>query len=378
MALIKEFRNDMQKKELWLTFSGTAEMPEYYEKTIWYNDIPGVLKFRSDMSDGVRRFVYRADGLRPLTLEYEERKPGFEVLKNLLYDIMEAIEASRCFLISEDDFVICDECIFVDDMGNASVSCLPGYGKNLKSQFSSLFDFFMDKIDYMDKDAVVALYDIYRRSREGECDFEYIRKVFGTRNRARPGTKERNSAEDPAMKEIFAVDRESCEGSDERCEKQCGSVEPEPIGSMGESPVKPLAALFGYGRAQKKKRKSIFAFKSKEESTRLLCVAGPSCILEPVDGEENVRIDKWPFLIGKGDSTHFPDYELAYPQISRIHARIMRDPDGDICVEDMRSLNGTFVNGKEIRPGVPVKVRDGDAVSFANREYRFILRNQIP
>ena len=158
MALIKEYRSDMQKKELLLTYTEYGEGPDYYEKMLKYNDIQGVMKYRKDLNDGISLYVYDAGGKRPIALEYENRKPGYNELKNLLYDIIESIEQSKDYLIREEDFVINDECVFVDDQGVAHIVCLPGYNKPLKSQLSTLFEFFMDKIDYKDKAAVSAYY----------------------------------------------------------------------------------------------------------------------------------------------------------------------------------------------------------------------------
>src|ERR687885_1591335 len=35
-------------------------------------------------------------------------------------------------------------------------------------------------------------------------------------------------------------------------------------------------------------------------------------------------------------------------EISRVHARVYRDPSGQLMVEDLGSTNGTFVNGQRL------------------------------
>jgi pSer/pThr/pTyr-binding forkhead associated (FHA) protein len=52
--------------------------------------------------------------------------------------------------------------------------------------------------------------------------------------------------------------------------------------------------------------------------------------------------------------------------VSRIHARIMMDPDGQIAVDDLGSTNGVFVNGTQEHSAY-LAVRD--IVSFGNVEY---------
>ncbi len=355
MSLIREYRSDMQKKELLLTYTEYREGSDYYEKMVRFNDIPGVLKYRKDINDGIPRFVYDAGGKRPISLEYEDKKPGYVELKNLLYDIMDSIEESRDYLIKEEDFVINDECIFVDDSGKAYIVCLPEYNKPLKSQLSTLFEFFMDRIDYKDKAAVVALYDIYRKSKEQDFSFDYIRGTFGKREK-RENAPAQAQINDTAMQELFA----------------------DSIPEVNEAPVQSVPAVVKErppilktpDKSQKRKKRSIFSFMEKGEETCLLYSATePVVTLESEENGERISISKWPFTIGKGDQTHKPDYFLSYPQISRMHARLLKTPEGDIMLEDMKSLNGTFVNGKELPGGSPVKINIGDSISFANRGF---------
>ena len=56
------------------------------------------------------------------------------------------------------------------------------------------------------------------------------------------------------------------------------------------------------------------------------------------------------------------------PMISREHARLLPTADG-VAVEDLRSTNGTFVNGNPVRS--PVLLAPGDQVSFATFVYLF-------
>ena len=61
------------------------------------------------------------------------------------------------------------------------------------------------------------------------------------------------------------------------------------------------------------------------------------------------------------------DIALADPGVSRNHARIIREGD-DFIVEDLRSTNGTEVNGQPIRRR---RLADGDMVKLANSTLQF-------
>ncbi len=75
---------------------------------------------------------------------------------------------------------------------------------------------------------------------------------------------------------------------------------------------------------------------------------------------------RWPLdhdviTLGRGDEA---DLVVPERQVSRIHLKIRRDSSG-YTVEDMSSKNGTFVNGKQLAPGAPVRLQDGDEIGVA-------------
>lgn len=63
-------------------------------------------------------------------------------------------------------------------------------------------------------------------------------------------------------------------------------------------------------------------------------------------------------------SNTFPDIDLSKEigpdrTVSRRHARILKQGN-KVVIEDMNSVNGTFVNGKKLDPYLPEALRDGD------------------
>ena len=60
---------------------------------------------------------------------------------------------------------------------------------------------------------------------------------------------------------------------------------------------------------------------------------------------------------------------------SSLHAEITLMDSGDIMLEDKGSHNGTFIQNRPIKPGVPVSIRRGDAIRFADVE---LIWSQVP
>lgn len=75
-------------------------------------------------------------------------------------------------------------------------------------------------------------------------------------------------------------------------------------------------------------------------------------------------------VIGRLDATHavFPDVDLTNEQgaekgVSRRHARISRRDD-QVFIEDLNSLNGTFLNATRLVPELPYPLKAGDQVQL--------------
>ena len=58
------------------------------------------------------------------------------------------------------------------------------------------------------------------------------------------------------------------------------------------------------------------------------------------------------------------DHVLDVPTISGTHAEFQIFPSGDVWVRDLRSSNGTRVNGVRVPPGKKAKLGQGDRVAL--------------
>ncbi len=84
-------------------------------------------------------------------------------------------------------------------------------------------------------------------------------------------------------------------------------------------------------------------------------------------------------LIGRKDNARgiYPDIDLGLDGgydagVSRRHA-IISLVNGQCVLQDLESANGTFVNGKQIKPQRPVPINHGDELSFGSLILRFEL-----
>lgn len=73
-----------------------------------------------------------------------------------------------------------------------------------------------------------------------------------------------------------------------------------------------------------------------------------------------------------------PEIDLAGPPadpgISRLHARLTREPDGAWSLVDAGSANGTLLNGHLVPPREPVVLREGDRINLGAWTVIMLLR----
>ncbi len=82
------------------------------------------------------------------------------------------------------------------------------------------------------------------------------------------------------------------------------------------------------------------------------------------EGKLLVSLEQDTYTIGKkrGEA----DLVLEDPLVSRLHARIVKEPDG-YYLEDMNSTNGTLKNGLRMQPYEKKKLEEGDEITFGKK-----------
>lgn len=110
----------------------------------------------------------------------------------------------------------------------------------------------------------------------------------------------------------------------------------------------------------------------------------PPILLHPAHPD---RTSEWKLarsgtVIGRGKVTeqYPPDVSLADTHaaligtVSRRHARFTFD-GRNYLIEDLASLNGSRVNGRQLQPFQPYRLVDGDRIELAGLRFLFIRRS---
>ncbi|MCR4649868.1 MAG: FHA domain-containing protein [Lachnospiraceae bacterium] len=82
---------------------------------------------------------------------------------------------------------------------------------------------------------------------------------------------------------------------------------------------------------------------------------------------ERITIDKSELTVGKSSSN--ADYVISKPSVSRAHAKLIYR-DNSLFLKDLKSTNGTFINGEKLDPDKEYLLQKGMEVKFAGEIYK--------
>jgi hypothetical protein len=155
----------------------------YGSRMILHNNIPGLLKMELRSIDNMDLFYYDVTSKKSLAAVWENKSLNYYELKHIVTDILKTLQKSEDYLLSENDFIIDPNYIFLDtDSQNILLCHLVGRDENMKEQLNRLMEYLMNKVDYKDEAAVVLIYALYKESKETDCTFEKLLKEINKKD----------------------------------------------------------------------------------------------------------------------------------------------------------------------------------------------------
>ncbi len=149
----------------------------YGTRMLLNNQIPGLLKTELRCIDQTDLFYYDITSKKSLTAFCENKSLNYSELKNILAGMLKVIENSGNYLLSENDFIIDPNYIFISgDSLEIGFCHLPGSQEQIQEQLSRLMEYLMNKVDYKDEAAVVLIYAMYKATKEPDCTFAALLK----------------------------------------------------------------------------------------------------------------------------------------------------------------------------------------------------------
>lgn len=384
-----EYKKEWMDTYLWVLPDVPAEN-SYVEQMLLYNQGEGRLEFSKQEKDGVEFFCYKVTGKKALNSIYAVMPIREQQIRGILSQLFDVLQNGREYLLCEEDFVLAPNYIFATLPQMELEFCyVPGYGVPLREQLEGLFEYLLNRVDYEDKQAVSLLYDCYMFCMKEKGGLAEIKKLLEKKRpmeypkatieqqemRCQKPSIETKQISEPRLlkrkepKQVKYPEQEEAQGK-----KATGSYVSwltERIFPRSKKEIPFVAeerAEYGGEPILGKMSERESIRREELERTVLLSEKRSPSVPELVHGQtgEVVLLTKFPFYIGS--ATEYADLVLQEEGVSRIHCSINKKGE-NYYLADLNSINGTYVNQKEVLPGKDVLLSENDEIRVISQEF---------
>lgn len=181
--MVIQYKRDIRHSYMIIEPEDEPDAEAYSIKMLEKQTIEGILPLEARRMDNKTFLYYDITARQSMEIIYDKAVLSYEKVKKLCEAVIDIIERAYEFLLSEDDFVLKPELVYIEVPADKVVLCLlPGYGKPIKEQMCSLIEYLMNKVDYKDRDAVFLVYQLYSVCREEGYTFDHMLKVLQAEN----------------------------------------------------------------------------------------------------------------------------------------------------------------------------------------------------
>lgn len=321
-------------------------------------------------------YKYEITGKKNLSMTFERVPMNAEQIEKILYGILDVLKEGREFLLTEDNFILCPDHIYLRiPEYEVSLCYYPEYGIPFAEQMGKLFEMLLNRVDYREEKAIAMVYALYMQLQEPDMTLERIREKLG----------------EQVMHPVQRV-AEGSEGEERRRERR--EVKAEEPGSVRTKEGVVMCSA-EKGRQKKKKlwerlrtevnvKRVVFGEKNEiplaipcvretgpewePQYTKVLSVRPQEAhpyLVSQKDGEKIV-LSKFPFYVGSLPG--YMDYVIVQDTVSRFHAKFIQQGQA-VYLVDLNSTNGTKINGRTLNVREQGTLKNGDNVTFADCDY---------
>jgi len=397
------FQKSLNRVNMVISGQEGAQASDDSLQMVVQNRIPFLIPVSYEEIDSQIRLVYDISSKVSLTEYMKKRRLAKRELSCLIRDIGSCTEMLQEYLLDPKLLMLRPDCIFTDLQTEAAAevtgNAKTGTGKQLFSfcydpfyeghqqmDLQKLFERLIACIDYEDQELVRMTYEMFAAVQREAVQWKDVEAVI----REYPSAHDYAHVREQPDPELY-IQTETQTDHETGEDLSWDIRHPDPEETLRDMPQDvpgkaPKEGFLSSLRCYLKKHSfrevltdiddGLILQKIHEESAGRKTDAGGAVqrhhTLEGVGGQtdEFIELVKFPFYIGKLKGKC--DYILDRDTVSRNHLCICKDPREDGClIIDQKSRNGTFLNGRRIRPMVRERVHAGDHIRLADAEFVF-------
>lgn len=379
-----------------------TDINQYRFKMLEKNKIPGVLSCKERMEDGKSYLYVDISGKRSLLEEYKDKELQLEDMVCFFQEMTSVLEEIRPYLFQESMVNLNPEYIFKDlEEQSLYVLILPWLQEEKTAH--KLAEFFLEKINHKDENGVNAAYHFYRQQSQSQFSLLQFISVL-----EKESILKRQKIKEIAENKKLAIsvqdevkDMNPYLNEDELSETENGNKSPQlkkwtgalsivflvlgilPIISTGiKISCISVSILFFMifmilqFKREKKETKEHFPLQEVEIDMK------ETVFFAPYENEESLKLEwkergrkkqfvlkDFPCIIGKIKEE--VSLVIADSSISRVHCKFV-EMDHKICITDLNSTNGTYLNGLPLKNGEIQEIEKNDEILIGKVKIRVV------
>ena len=405
------YRNDLYGNYMLIEIPKGEDTNRYSFKMLEKNHITGVLNCQERMEDGESYWYADISKKRNLVQEYQDNELQLEDMISIFQQITPIAEELRNYLLNENMVVMDPEYIYKDlENENLSVLILPWIQE--ENTIHKLAEFFLEKMNHRDENGVNAAYLFYRQqSQEHFSWYRFLPVLEKESILKRQKLKENFSSENIGNLLNKENSIEEWEEADEKSMQVSSFLqEEEKIQNKNVKRTKRITGIIFLLLAI-----AFLIFSVLPYTNYVMRISGVSLSIlffmvflflvfsktKEIDNKQNgmeeEKVPKQEMDIGMKDTVYFNAYEeeclklqwkekgrqkqytlkefpctagkmkeevsivISDLSVSRIHCRFI-EKDNKICIMDLNSTNGTFLNGLPVKNGEILEIEKNDEI----------------
>lgn len=170
-----EYRHDIQKN--YLVVQGREE-EHYMLHMLAGKYVQGFLPLEIREWNNEKEYYYDITGKESVSqISNQGKWKGYKI-KRYISQILTEIGKCREYLLNPDNVVLDADYVYIDTQSKEVSLCyVQDYNIKINEQLTGLFSYFMNVVDYQDKEAVQVVYQLYEKSRAPHCTLQDLQKL---------------------------------------------------------------------------------------------------------------------------------------------------------------------------------------------------------
>lgn len=404
------YRNDLYGNYMLIEIPENVDTNQYTFKMLRRNKIEGILSCKERMEDGKSYLYVDIGNKKSIIQEYEEKELQLEDMIVIFQKLIQILEELRKYLLGESMVVMNPGYIFKDiETDDLYVLLLPWETKN--RNFRDLAEFFLEKINHKDENGVNAAYLFYRQQNQPQfsvyqflsiLEKESILKRQKTKNTVTVQTRnadvleetEKNKNQNVSFQDSFDTQiwNEEKVNFDYKDKKKIKIVLLFLILLFLIISFLPVTTSILKISCIAFALLSLIVFfaislgKEKEAATKEVSIEEiemkETIFFDSYEKEECLKLqwkekgrkkqfvlENLPCTIGKMKEE--VSLVISDISVSRVHCKFIKK-ENKICIMDLNSTNGTFLNGLPVKNGEIQEIEKNDKILIGKVEVNVV------